>query len=60
MGSEGLRALKLLAVKVGGVKKKSTVLAFTTENCASALGPDSNSPRVESFLNFDGQYLCSH
>ena len=36
-----------------GLKKKSAVLAFTAEECASAYGQDSNLPRVESFSKFD-------
>ena len=44
MESVGQRALKFLAVKVGGLKKKSTVLAFTTKECASTFGPDLSSP----------------
>ena len=36
MGSVGQRASKLLAVKVGGLRKKSATLAITAEMCASA------------------------
>ena len=53
-GCAGQRALKLLAVKVEGLKKKSTVLAFTAEECTSAISSDSSSPGVESFSMFDG------
>ena len=55
MESIGSRASKLLAVKVGGLKKKSATLAFTTEECASVFSPDSSLPWVESFSKFDGQ-----
>ena len=55
MGSIGQRALKLLAVKVGGLKKKSATSAFTAKECASAFGLDSSSSGVESFSKFDGQ-----
>ena len=38
IGSVGQRATKLLSVKVGGLKKKSTTLAIKDEVCASGLG----------------------
>ena len=55
MGSVGQRAAKLLAVNVGGLKKKFAASAFMAKECASAIGPDSRSPGVESFAKFDGQ-----
>ena len=42
LGSFGQRALKLLAVKVGGLKKKSATLAIPAKLCASAIGLDSS------------------
>ena len=36
------------------LKKKSAVLAFTIEECASAFGPDSNLPGIGSFSKYDG------
>ena len=48
-------ALKLPAVKVGGLKKKSAASALRAEMCASAFGPGSTSPEVKPFSNFDGQ-----
>ena len=59
MRSIGQRASKLLAVKVGGLKKKSATSAIPTKLCASALCPGSSWPRVESFSKFDGWQLCS-
>ena len=41
MGSVGQRATKLLAVKVGVLKKKSAASAIPTEVYASAFGPGS-------------------
>ena len=49
----GERASKLLAVRVGGLKKKSATLAFSAEECASVFDPDSSTSRVESFSKFD-------
>ena len=43
MGSVSQRALKLLAVNVGGLKKKSAASAFTAEVCARAISPGSTS-----------------
>ena len=45
----------LLAVKVGGLKKKSADSAITAEACASAFSPGWTSARVKPFSNFDGQ-----
>ena len=42
IGFVGQRASKLLAVKVGVLKKKSAALAIPAELCASAFGPGSN------------------
>ena len=39
-------AVKLLAVKVGGLKEKSTAFALIAEECASAFGPNLSLPRV--------------
>ena len=44
VGSVGQRAAKLLAVKVGGLSKKSAILAFMAEEYASAIGPYSSRP----------------
>ena len=52
MGSLGQRALKLLAVKVGDLKKKS---ANQPPAPLELLHPDSTAPRVEPFSNFDRQ-----
>ena len=49
IGSVGQRTSKLLAVKVGVLKKKSAALAIPAELCASEFGPDSSLPGVESF-----------
>ena len=38
IGSVGQRAAKLLAVKFGGLEKKSATSAITAEFCASAYG----------------------
>ena len=57
-GSEGQRAAKLLAVKVGLLKKKSAALAIPAEVCASAFGPGSRTPGVQSFSKFDSWQLC--
>ena len=53
MKSVGERALKLLAVKVGGLKKKSAALAIPAILCASAFGPGSIPGELESFSKFD-------
>ena len=39
IGSVDQRALKSLAVKIGGLKKKSATLAFTAKVSAIAFGP---------------------
>ena len=57
--SVGQRAAKLLAVKVGLLKKKSAASAIPAEVCASAIGPGSRTPGVKSFSKFDGWQLCS-
>ena len=57
MGSVGQRAANLLAVKVGVLKKKSAASAIPAKVRASALGPGSSPPQVESFSKFDSQQL---
>ena len=57
--SVGQRAAKLLAVKVGLLKKKSAALAIPAKVCASTIGPGSRTPGVESFSKFNGRQLCS-
>ena len=52
-GSVGKRAAKLLAVKFGVLKKKSAASAIPPKVCASAFGPGSSTPGVESFSKFD-------
>ena len=47
------RTLKLLAVKLRGLKKKSATLAIPADLCASAFGPGLNLGVVESFSKFD-------
>ena len=54
MGFIDKGALKLQAVKVGDLKKKSAISAFTAEECASAISPDLSSSKVKSFSKFDG------
>ena len=56
-GSVGQRAAKLLAVKVGVLKKKSAALAIPPKVCARAFGPDSSLPGVKSFSKFDSRQL---
>ena len=56
-GSVGQRAAKLLAVKVGVLKKKSATSAIPANLCASAFGPGSNPGAVESFSKFDSRQL---
>ena len=56
-GSVGQRAAKLLAVKVGVLKKKSAASAIPPKVSASALGPGSSTPGVDSFSKFDSQQL---
>ena len=53
--AENQRAAKLLAVKVGVLKKKSAASAIPPELCASVIGPGSSSSRIKSFSNFEGQ-----
>ena len=55
MGSVGQRASKLLAVKVGSLKKKSAAAAIPAKLCAIVFGQDSSLLRVGSFSKFDGQ-----
>ena len=57
LGSVGQRAAKLLAVKVGVLKKKSAASAITANACAIAFSPGSNPGAVESFSKFDSQQL---
>ena len=47
VGSVGQRAAKLLAVKIGVLKKKSATLAITAKACASAFSPSSSLPGFE-------------
>ena len=51
LGSVGQKVAKLLAVKVGGLKKKSATQAPAP---LEPIGPHSRTPGVESFSNFDG------
>ena len=53
------RAAKILAVKVGGLEKKSATLAITAKMCASAYGPGMNPTGLDSFSKFGGKHLCS-
>ena len=55
----GQRAAKLLAVKVGLLKKKSATLAIRAEVFASRIGPGSKTLGVKSFSKFDGRQLSS-
>ena len=48
-GSVGQRASKLLAFKVGVLKKNSAASATPPKLCAIAFGPGSNPGAVESF-----------
>ena len=57
MWSAGQRASKLLAVKVGGLKKKSATSAIPAKVCAGAFGAGLSTPRVKSFTKFDSQQL---
>ena len=57
LGSEGLRALKLLAVKFGGLKKKSAALAIPADLCAHTFGPGSIPGKLESFSKFESRQL---
>ena len=53
--SVGQRASKLLAVKVGVLKKKSAPSAIPAELCASVIGPSSSSSGIELFSKLEGQ-----
>ena len=53
-GSVGQRAAKLLAVKVGVLKKKSAASAIPPELYASAFGLGLIPGEVKSFSKFDG------
>ena len=55
LGSVDQRAAKLLAVKVGVLKKKSAASAIPPKVCARAFGPGLSTPGVKSFSKFDGQ-----
>ena len=55
LGFVGQRTSKLLAVKVGVLKKKSAPSAIPAELCASVIGPGSSSSGVELFSKFEGQ-----
>ena len=55
LGSVSQRAAKLLAVKVGVLKKKSAASAIPLILCAIAFGPGSSWPGVKSFSKFDSQ-----
>ena len=55
MKSLGQWALKLLAVKIEVIKKKSATSAIAAEVCTSVIGPGSRSPGLKSFSKFDGQ-----
>ena len=57
LGSVDQRAAKLLAVKVGVLKKKSAASAISAEVCASTFGPGSNPGTVKSFSKFDSWQL---
>ena len=55
IGSVNLKALKILNVKVGGLKKKSAALAIIAKVCPSTFFLDSSPPGFKSFSKFDGQ-----
>ena len=55
MGSECQRAAKLLAVKVGSLKKKSAAAAIQAKLSVIVFGQNSSLPRVGSFSKFDGR-----
>ena len=57
IGSLGQRAARLLAVKFGGLKKKSVTSSITAEVCASMFGPGLSAPGFESFSKFDAVTL---
>ena len=54
MGSVGQRASKLLAVKVGGLKKKSAIWPLPLSNQSAQVRL-----RIKSFSKFDRQHFCS-
>ena len=55
LGSVDQRALKLLAVNVGVLKKKSAASAIPPKVCASVFGQGSRTPGVQSFSKFDSR-----
>ena len=55
LGSADQRATKLLAIKVGVLKKKSAASAIPPKVCARTFGPGSTTSGVELFSKFDGQ-----
>ena len=55
MVSDDKRAAKLLTVKVGVLKKKSTASAIPPELCAIAFGLGLIPGPLQSFSKFDGQ-----
>ena len=57
MRSVDQRVSKLLALKVGGPKKKSAASAIPADLCASAFGPGSNPGAVDLFSKFDSRKL---
>ena len=58
MGSVDQRALKLLAVKFGVIKKKSAALAFMAEVFASTFGPGLTSSGVHSHTLKDNNFVA--
>jgi len=56
-GPVGQRAGKLLASKVGVLKKKSAASAIQPELCAIALGSGLIPGELKSFSKFDSQQL---
>ena len=50
----GQRAAKLLAVKVGGIKKKSAALAIAAKMYTRKCGLGSSLIGLESFSKFEG------
>ena len=52
IGSVGQSAAKLIAVKVGVLKKKSAASAIPAKVCASAIGPGSTPTGSESFSKY--------
>ena len=57
IGSVDQRPAKLLAVKVGVLKKKSAVLVIPPIWCAISFDPGSIPGAVQSFSKFDSQQL---